>query len=107
MMAELNDMKQFKNERTIFSFTGLTPAEFSSGDHTRRGHISRQGSARLRAVLVEVAWRAIKKDKLLKASYERIKLTRGGKRAIVAIARKLAGRIRQCVLTEQPYRLEG
>lgn len=40
---ELEDMKHFFNENKIFSFTGLTPSEYSSGEHKRQGHISRQG----------------------------------------------------------------
>lgn len=106
LMAELGDLSQFKSERAIFSFTGLTPSEFSSGEHIRRGHISRQGSARLRHILVEVAWRAIKKDASLGQTYERLKQTRGGKRAIVAVARRLSGRIRACVSKGQLYQTQ-
>lgn len=102
---ELGDIARFRNQRALYSFTGLTPAEFSSGDHIRRGHISRQGSARLRATLVECAWRAIRHDKNLAQSYERLKARRGGKRAIVAIARRLVGRVRACLLTQTQYRL--
>lgn len=36
---------------------GLTPSERSSDVHTRRGHISKQGSQWLRWVMVEVAAR--------------------------------------------------
>lgn len=37
--------KEFKNERQLFSYTGLTPSEHSSGDNIRRGHITRQGNS--------------------------------------------------------------
>jgi transposase len=102
---ELGEMKRFRNQRALYSFTGLTPAEFSSGEHVRRGHISRQGSARLRAILVECAWRAIRKDPSLQQAYQRLKITRGGKRAIVAIARRLVGRVRAVLVSGSPYRL--
>ena len=62
---ELGDMSQFKNERQLFSYTGLTPSEHSSGESIQKGHITRQGNSRVRATLVEVAWRAIKRDKAL------------------------------------------
>ena len=45
---ELGDMSQFKNERELFSYTGLTPCEYSSGENIRRGKISKQGNSRLR-----------------------------------------------------------
>lgn len=56
---ELGDLGRFKNEKKIFSYTGLNPSEYSSGEKARRGHISRQGPSRIRALLVEVSWRAV------------------------------------------------
>jgi|CXWK01.1.fsa_nt_gi transposase len=100
---ELGDLSRFKNERALFCYTGLTPKEYSSGNNIRRGHISRQGSANVRRLLVEAAWRAIAKDQALHEAFERIAKTRGKKRAIVAIARKLIGRIRACCKTKTPY----
>lgn len=38
---EIEDMSYFDNERQLFSYTGLTPSEHSSGGHIRKGHISR------------------------------------------------------------------
>lgn len=101
---ELGDMSRFKNERQLFCWTGLTPGEYSSGEHVRKGCISRQGSARMRGMLVEAAWNAIKKDPTLKAYYYRIASRRGGKRAIVAVARKLIGRIRYCLNKKEQWR---
>ena len=94
--TELGDMTRFANERALFSYTGLTPSEYSSGASVRRGHISRQGSSRVRHLLVETAWRALPRDGVLKEIFDRIAATRGKKRAIVAIARRLIGRIRAC-----------
>ena len=41
---ELGDLSQFANERQLFSYTGLTPSEFSSGDTVALGkyHSSRK-----------------------------------------------------------------
>lgn len=103
---ELGDLSErFRNERALFSFTGLTPGEHSSGEHLRKGHISRQGSSRIRKYLVEIAWRAIRKDDALADIFSRIAKTRGKKRAIVAIARKLIGRIRACFRQECVYQV--
>jgi transposase len=103
---ELGDLsKRFDNERELFRYTGLTPTEHSSGESVRRGHISRQGSSRIRQVLVEAAWWAVEADGALKEAFERIAKTRGKKRAIVAIARKLIGRIRACFRAGTVYNL--
>jgi len=103
---ELGDMSQFKNERQLFSYTGLTPCEYSSGENIRRGHISRQGNSRLRAILVESAWRAIGKDRALGEFFERLYPRTGKKRAIVAVARKLIGRIRAAFHQGVNYQME-
>src|SRR6266481_1800476 len=96
LATELGDMTRFANERALFSYTGLTPSEHSSGTSVRRGHISRQGSSRVRHLLIETAWRALPRDAVLKEMFDRIAATRGKKRAIVAIARRLTGRMRAC-----------
>jgi transposase len=96
LATELGDMTRFANERALFSYTGLTPSEYSSGSSVRRGPISRQGSGRVRHVLIETAWRALPRDTVLQEIFDRIAATRGKKRAIVAIARRLTGRIRAC-----------
>lgn len=104
LINELGDMSQFKNEKAIFSYTGLTPQEYSSGEHTRQGHISRQGKAILRKILVQAAWAAIRKDYHLKDVFERISKTAGKKRAIIGIARRLIGHIRTCLIKNENYR---
>lgn len=100
---ELGDMKQFNNERQVFSFCGLTPSENSSGEKKHKGHISRQGSPRIRQILTEAAWVAIRVDPNLKEAYLRISQKAGGKRAIVAIGRKLLGRTRKLFKTGEVY----
>src|SRR3990167_5636746 len=101
---ELGDMSQFPNEKKLFSYTGLTPSEYSSGEHVRQGHIPRQGRSVIRRILVEAAWVAITKDPSLREVYDRLS-HRGGKRAIVGVARRLVGRIRSCVLNNKLYEI--
>lgn len=104
---ELGNMSHFSSERALFSYTGLTPSEYSSGDHRRQGHISRQGKPILRKILVQCAWIAIRYDESLREVYERITKRAGGKRAIVAVARRMIGRIRTCFRTGSLYQIPG
>lgn len=101
---ELGDMSQFSSERALFSYTGLTPSEYSSGEHVRKGHITGQGKPILRSILVQASWIAIRYDEDLCETYERIASRSGGKRAIVAVARKLIGRIRACFRKGEMYK---
>lgn len=102
---ELGDMSQFKNERQLFSYTGLTPSEYSSGENIQRGHISRQGNSRIRGILIEIAWRAIAKDVALQRFFEQLYPRTGKKKAIVAVARKLIGRIRAVFQKGELYQM--
>lgn len=107
LINELGDMSQFKNERSLFSFTGLTPQEYSSGEHIRQGHISRQGRAILRKILVQAAWKAIRKDLKLREVFEKICIRAGKKRAIIGIARRLIGHLRACLRKKEEYSYKG
>ena len=104
---EIEDMEYFDNERQIFSYTGLTPSEHSSGGYVRKGHISRQGKTIIRKILVLAAWKAIQTDKRLRETFDRISVKAGGKKAIVAIARRLIGHIRACFRKRCLYRTEA
>ncbi len=104
---EVEDMSYFENERQLFSYTGLTPSEHSSGGYVRRGHISRQGKTIIRKILVLAAWKAIQKDRRLRETFDRIAVKSGGKRAIVAIARRLIGHMRACFRKKCLYKTEA
>lgn len=66
--------------------------------------LTRQGNAHLRNVLVESAWTVIRHCPHLREKYDRIR-NKGtnGKKAIVAVARSLAVRLRRCLLDQQDY----
>ena len=105
LATELGDMSRFGSAKRLYSYLGLTPGEFSSGENRRLGHISREGKPILRAMLIQAAWRAIKVDDALAIFYSRLKTKKGGKRAIVAVARKLAGIARSCIREKRFYEM--
>lgn len=100
---ELGDMTQFANEKQLFSYTGLTPREHSSGEHRWLGHISRQGKSIIRKMLIQAAWRAIRIDKGLEKKFSDLRQRIGSRRAIVAIARTLIGYARCCLRENRMY----
>lgn len=84
------------------------PSEMSSGEKQRRGHITKTGSTRMRALLVQVALSTMR---LKKASTrhlwewaERLKARRGKKVAAVALARKVAGILFAMMRDKKEYR---
>jgi transposase len=104
LSLEWGDLSAFRNAAAFVSYLGLTPSEHSSGDQVRRGHITRQGNGWVRTWLVEAAWKAITIDPALARRFRRLAPRPADrKRAIVAIARSLALRLRACCRTGQPY----
>lgn len=51
--AEIDDPKRFKKSRSVGAYLGMTPRQYSSGETTKQGRISKQGSSELRALLHE------------------------------------------------------
>jgi transposase len=103
VLLELQDMRRFRRGYRLAAYVGFTPSQYSSGERIRMGRITRSGKGAVRAALVEASWVLIRKDEAMKEKYERIKVHRGGKRAIVAIARMLLLRLRRMLLDGTPY----
>jgi transposase len=104
LALEWGDVRRFKRKEQFSSFLGLIPGEYSSGEQERKGHITKQGSRSVRRWLVESAWICIRKDPVMLGKYNSVVHNTGsGKKAIVAVARKLALRIRSLLIMNQPY----
>ncbi|MBD3297922.1 MAG: IS110 family transposase [candidate division Zixibacteria bacterium] len=101
---EWGDLSRFPTGKQIASFVGLTSREHSSGEVVHRGRITGQGNAQVRAWLIQCAWRALRRDPVLLAKYQRVWRNAGSKKkAIVAVARTLAVRMRAVELANEPY----
>jgi len=103
ILVELGDVGRFERADRLAAYVGLTPAQYSSGEHIRMGRISRAGKSDLRGTFVEIAWRRISKDPAMREKYDSIKARAGTKRAIVAIARMTLLRVRRILLDKEPY----
>jgi transposase len=96
---EICDWHRFKNRRTISSYTGLCPGEHSSGNKRVPGSVTKRGNRRLRALLVECAWRMVRFQPHYPPLKQRLGVLSKGaratgaqrKKAIVSVARQ-AGR---------------
>ncbi|HUL29790.1 MAG TPA: IS110 family transposase [Thermodesulfobacteriota bacterium] len=104
VLVELQDVKRFRSSEEIASYLGLTPSEYSSGEKSRQGRITRSGNWRLRSALVESSWVLIARDRWMRMRYMKLKARKGAKRAIIAIARRLIIRLRSILLSNVPYR---
>src|SRR6201987_6418158 len=85
---------RFRNSRAVGAVFGLTPSKYQSGEINRSGAISRCWDEMMRAMLYEAAHIMlvrVAKWSWLKDWAMQIARRRGLKKAIVALARRLAG----------------
>jgi transposase len=103
-IAAIGDIHRFPSARRLVGYLGLDPRVRQSGSSpARHGHISKQGSAAVRHVLVEAALIAVRAPGPLRAFYERVRARRGAQIAAVATARKLAGLFWALLTRQQDY----
>src|SRR5437868_1102868 len=57
---EIGNWTRFKSRRQVGSYTGLCPGEYSSGNTRLQSCVTKHGNPRLRAALVETAWRLVR-----------------------------------------------
>ncbi len=91
--AAVDDPTRFKRSRTVAAHFGLTPRRFQSGEVDIDGHISRAGDADVRCTLYTAANAMMTRSSKwssLKAWGMQLAKTRGHRRAVIAVARKLA-----------------
>ncbi|MEN8134725.1 MAG: IS110 family transposase [Thermodesulfobacteriota bacterium] len=106
LTLEWGDLRRFKRKENFASFLGLVPSEYSTGESTRRGRITKEGNPAVRSWLIESAWVAIRKDGVLNEKYQLIRQRTGSKKkAIVAVARKLALKLRALLLNKELYQI--
>ncbi len=91
--ASVDVPARFKNSKAVGAAFGLTPSKYQSGEINRPGAISKCGDEMVRAMLYEAAHIMLVRStrwSWLKAWAMKIAKKRGMKKAIVALARRLA-----------------
>jgi transposase len=87
----IGDVDRFPSPRHLVGYLGLDPRVRQSGERkARHGHISREGQAHARGLLIEAAHSAIRTPGPLRAFHARIEDRRRSQVALCATARKLA-----------------
>jgi transposase len=108
ILAEIGaDMSVFETAKKLTSWAGLTPQNQESAGKKKTTRIGRAG-AYLKPLLVQIALNCGKSDKCpeLKNKYLALKKRRGGKKAVIAIARKLLTAIWHILSKNEVYNAE-
>ena len=105
--AGIDDPTRFKRSRTVGAHFGLTPRRFQSGEIDNPGHISRAGDPDVRRTLYTAANVLMTRSSQwssLKVWGIQLAKTRGHRRAVVAVARKLAVILHRMWLHDAQFR---
>lgn len=108
ILAEIGaDMSVFETAKQLVSWAGLTPQNQESAGKKKTTRIGRAG-AYLKPLLVQIALNCGKSDKCpeLKHRYLALKKRRGGKKAVIAVARKLLTAIWHILSKNEAYNPE-
>jgi transposase len=108
--ATIDDPARFQTSKAVGAHIGLTPRIYQSGELDRSGNISKCGDKLLRHVLYEAAnshLRICKKQSALKAWGVKLAKRVGNKKALVAVARKLAIIMHRMWLDGSTFQLGG
>ncbi|PQO43837.1 IS110 family transposase [Blastopirellula marina] len=92
VVAYIDDPRRFSRSKQVGCYFGLAPSQDQSGPANRLGHITREGPATVRRLLIEAAWQGIRRSPTIRGFYERIQEEKSDRRklALVATAHYLA-----------------
>lgn len=107
IVAELGDIRKYKNSKQIIKMAGLSLIENSSGKMKGKTTISRRGRKDLRRILYQVILGMIRTNTAFRDMYlyytTRNKNQLTGKQAIIALCRKLLRIIHTIILKDVDY----
>lgn len=86
---EIDKIDRFDEPKKLWSYAGIIPSLYSSGEKTYMGKITKQGNKFLRWGLIEAVYPAINASGSLREYYYSVKKNKGSNPAKVATARKI------------------
>ena len=104
LVAVFGDISRFKSADHATSYLGLVPRVKQTADTCHYGPITKTGSALARGMLCEAAQSLFLNDGPLGVFIRRVRDKKGGGKAVVAGARKLATIAYHMLKNKEPYR---
>ena len=105
ILAEVGaSVEAFANEKAFASWTGTTPGQNESGGKKKAAGV-KKGNLKMTSLLVELAWGAVRtKGTQWGRVFRKLSAKRGPKRAILAVARRMAEAVYLVLKTGQPWK---
>ena len=104
ILAEIGDVHDFDTGDKFASWLGIVPRVYQSANKLHTGSITKRGSHVARWILTEAAQSCgLAKDNALRRFYQKKKAEIGGKKAVMATARKIATIIWHLLINDEVY----
>jgi transposase len=103
LITEIIDINRFPKIDDLCSYVGLVPSTHSSGDKQRINGLTPRKNKRLKHLIIEAAWVAIRKDPQLLETFSGLIKRMTKTDAIIRICRKLLNRIRHVWRNQADY----
>jgi len=106
ILSELGEIERFENPTNLVCYAGLAPKVEQSGEQVRYGHINKHSNGFLRWAFIQSARAAVRSptSNRFKRIYQKIKVRRGEKVAIVGTARHMAESVYWVLTKREPYK---
>jgi transposase len=104
LLAELGDIKQFRDAKALAAYVGVCPRTWRSGNRRGQASTGGVGKSRLRRALYMPTFAAIRFNSWLKPFYERLRANgKAPKVAVIACMRKLLSAVYSVAKNERPF----
>lgn len=104
LLSVIGDIRDFADEGKLASYFGIVPRVNNSNETARSGRITKRGNKLGRTTLVQCALIAKRCSGYLNRYYEKVKVRRGGGKAIIALAKKFLGIIYQTLSNDWVFK---
>lgn len=102
-LTEIGDFKRFHGIDHFASYIGLIPNTKSSGENDNIGGITNRSNTKLREVLIEASWMALRLDPAMTLYFSDYCKRMPKNKAIIKIAKKLLSRVRFVMIHQTKY----
>lgn len=86
VLAHIDDPNRFGRSKAIGSYFGLVPSQDASAGINRLGHVTREGPAGVRWLLVEASWQGVRRSDKIRTFFERVRRDDPERRKIALVA---------------------
>jgi transposase len=104
IITEISEIDRFSRFDSLNNYSGFLPTEHSSGGKEKKGHMMPRGNKKLKDIMIEAAWVAVRTDTALKNKFEELKKRMKASKAIIIISRKLLSSIYHIMKTKETYK---